>query len=438
MAEIVQIPIQLLAELMAVLESLEAEAVIQHATLVELQESLEEQGIIAAELRQALAEQDAARRAVEAERQQYQILFNLAPDGYLVTDTVGVIHEANAEAARLLGMPRIYLLGKPLAGFVAQKEAQRFHTLLHALHLEPPSGHAWIGDFHPPRSQPFIGELTVAIRQDVSSNSTWYHWLLRNITARVQTEAALRQALAERQRLEREAQRAEHFAMLGRLAAGMAHEIRNPLEVIVLHVDLLEEECREYAPHSLEELAELFAEIKTNLARLDDLVQDYLSLVRLASIERTPQDLGASVKAWAAEWQGLAAACRVVFQLDGAERLGVAAFHASSLRRALLNLVQNALEAMPLGGTLTVAGQSTAAQVQLQVRDTGCGIPVAQLPKVFEPLYTTKPGGTGLGLYIVQEIVAAHEGHVAVESVEGQGTTFTITLPVASDGTLQG
>jgi signal transduction histidine kinase len=127
-----------------------------------------------------------------------------------------------------------------------------------------------------------------------------------------------------------------------------------------------------------------------------------------------------------------------VFQLDGAERLGVAAFHASSLRRALLNLVQNALEAMPLGGTLTVAGQSTAAQVQLQVRDTGCGIPVAQLPKVFEPLYTTKPGGTGLGLYIVQEIVAAHEGHVAVESVEGQGTTFTITLPVASDGTLQG
>jgi two-component system sensor histidine kinase HydH len=100
--------------------------------------------------------------------------------------------------------------------------------------------------------------------------------------------------------------------------------------------------------------------------------------------------------------------------------------------------VQNALEAMPQGGTLTVAGQSTATQVRLQVQDTGSGILVTQLSKIFEPLYTTKPGGTGLGLYIVQEIVAAHEGQMTVESVEGQGTTFTITLPVAPDDTPQG
>jgi signal transduction histidine kinase len=99
------------------------------------------------------------------------------------------------------------------------------------------------------------------------------------------------------------------------------------------------------------------------------------------------------------------------------------------LRRALLNLVQNALDAMPGGGTLIVAGHSMATHVQIQVRDTGSGIPAKQLTQIFEPLYTTKPGGTGLGLYIVQQIVAAHGGQVTVESIEGQGTTFTLTLP---------
>jgi signal transduction histidine kinase len=93
--------------------------------------------------------------------------------------------------------------------------------------------------------------------------------------------------------------------------------------------------------------------------------------------------------------------------------------------------VQNALDAMPQGGTITLTGQSTANQVQLSVRDTGSGIPSERLEAIFEPLYTTKPGGTGLGLYIVQEIVRAHEGQITVQSTEGCGTTCTITLPRA-------
>jgi signal transduction histidine kinase len=100
----------------------------------------------------------------------------------------------------------------------------------------------------------------------------------------------------------------------------------------------------------------------------------------------------------------------------------------------VLNLVQNAVDAMPQGGMVTLAGQATATHVHLRVQDTGLGIPAERLGQIFEPLYTTKPGGTGLGLYIVQEIVAAHAGEVAVQSTEGQGTTFTITLPRASGG----
>ena len=156
-----------------------------------------------------------------------------------------------------------------------------------------------------------------------------------------------------------------------------------------------------------------------------------MSLARVATIERTPQDLGKAVEAWAHEWQPLAAAHQVTLQLEGLSRLGQAVFHANTLRRVLLNLVHNALEAMPHGGTLTLAGERLARQVQLHVRDTGSGIPAAQLPHIFEPLYTTKAEGTGLGLYIVREIMAAHAGQITMQSTEGQGTTFTVTLPLS-------
>ena len=243
--------------------------------------------------------------------------------------------------------------------------------------------------------------------------------------------AALQQAMAKRQRLEREAQRVQHFALLGQLAAGVSHEIRNPLGAIVLHVDVLTEELAQPSPDSPAVVTEALAEIKTQLARLDDLVQDYLTLVRVHAIQREVQDLGKALADWSREFQGVVAAHGGQLQVDGVARLGPVAFHASTLRRALLNLVQNAAEALSLGGTVTLTGQGTAAQVQVQVRDTGTGIPAAQLSQIFEPLHTTKPGGTGLGLYIVQQIVAAHRGQVTVDSQVGQGTTVTITVPRA-------
>jgi signal transduction histidine kinase len=151
----------------------------------------------------------------------------------------------------------------------------------------------------------------------------------------------------------------------------------------------------------------------------------------VGAIQLQPQDLGDALQAWATEFNALAARQGVPLQLEGLADLGAVAVHAATLRRAVLNLVQNALEAMPQGGTLTLAGRRMPTHVQLQVRDTGSGIPAEQFSIIFEPLYTTKPGGTGLGLYIVQEIVTAHGGQVTVESMKGMGTTFTLTLPRA-------
>jgi two-component system, NtrC family, sensor kinase len=189
---------------------------------------------------------------------------------------------------------------------------------------------------------------------------------------------------------------------------------------------------RQPAPESAATVTEALTEIKRQLARLDDLLQDYLSLARVATSERTAQDLGAAVQAWAQEWLRLPVPHKVMLRVEGLAHLGTVAFHASTLRRALLNLAQNALDAMPEGGTLTLRGEGTATHVQMQVCDTGSGIPMEQLAQIFEPLHTTKPEGTGLGLYITREIVAAHGGQIMVESVEGQGTTFIVTLPRAA------
>jgi signal transduction histidine kinase len=224
--------------------------------------------------------------------------------------------------------------------------------------------------------------------------------------------------------------------MLGRVAASVSHDIRNPLGALVLHVDLLEEELRAPHPDSTAVMTATVVEIKTQVVRIDDLVQDYLSLARVAHLERPPHDLGAAVQAWAPELRRAAAARGVTLHLAGIETMGQVAFHDSTLRRVVLNLVQNALDAMPQGGTLTLTGQGTATQVQLHIWDTGSGIPAAHLEQIFEPLYTTKPEGTGLGLYIAQEIVAAHGGQLTVQSTEGQGTTFTITLPRDTENVL--
>jgi PAS domain S-box-containing protein len=280
------------------------------------------------------------------------------------------------------------------------------------------------------RGQP---ERLLAIARDITERKAAARALQRahdRLEQRVQERtAALHREMAERQRLEREAQRAQHFALLGQLAAGMSHEIRNPLGAVFLHVDVLAEELQDPSPDSPAAVTDALAEIKTHLARIDNLVQDYLTLVRVGAIERTLQDVGTALQAWVEEWQALAAAGGIIFQWDGLATLGESRCHPSTFRRALLNLVQNAGEAMPAGGTLTLTSQETATHVQLALRDTGSGIPAVQLARIFEPLYTTKPGGTGLGLYIVHEIVAAHEGQVTVENVVDQGTTVTVTLP---------
>ncbi|HEY5868731.1 MAG TPA: ATP-binding protein, partial [Candidatus Tectomicrobia bacterium] len=116
----------------------------------------------------------------------------------------------------------------------------------------------------------------------------------------------------------------------------------------------------------------------------------------------------------------------------GLARLGYVSLNTGTLRRAMLNLFQRAMDVMPTGGTLTLEGRRAGSQVIVQVSDTSSGIPEEQLAVLFQPFHTTGSEWSTLGLYVVREIVAAHGGVIDVQSAPGQGTTFTITLPVAT------
>lgn len=390
-----------------------------------------------------IAERQQLEAALRRREQELDDFFEHAVVGLHWVGPDGTILRVNQAELTLLGYTRDEYLGHNIAEFHAHPHV--IADMVRRLH----AGEA-LRDYE---SQMVCKDGSIK-HVLIDSNVLWEQGqfihtrcFTRDITAQKQAEAAVQQAYAaleqrveertaalhremvERQRLEREAQRSAHFALLGRLAAGVSHEIRNPLGAIFLHVDLLEEELRAPSPDSDGEVPAALAEIKTQLARLDDLVQDYLTLVRVTNIQREVQDLGTAVQLWGQEMDALARPRGVTVCLEGLEDLGQMAFHHNTLRRAVLNLVQNALDAMPQGGKITLAGQRTAQAVQLQVRDTGSGIPPEHLGQIFEPLYTTKPGGTGLGLYITHEIVAEHGGQIAVESLTEQGTVFTLTFP---------
>ena len=140
-------------------------------------------------------------------------------------------------------------------------------------------------------------------------------------------------------------------------------------------------------------------------------MQDYLALARAGAVEPSVQDLGAAVQEWTGEVQDLAAQHGVSLQLAGLETAGALTFHASTLRRAVLNVVHNALEAMPQGGSLTLEGVRTTTAVQLRVRDSGTGIAAERVTRIFEPLYTAKPGGDRHGPVYCAADPARPRGH---------------------------
>jgi two-component system NtrC family sensor kinase len=233
---------------------------------------------------------------------------------------------------------------------------------------------------------------------------------------------AMGRAIEER---ERRLIRSERLATVGRMAAHITHEIRNPLASLGLYVELLGDELGAGDA----EARRLVASIGNEIDRLSEITETYLRFVRLPRPDLEREDLGAIATAVMEFARAELSKAGIALELAVAAGLPDVAADENQLRQALLNLVRNAKEAMPSGGILRVEVGAGAGQVRVAVADTGAGIAPDHLGKIFDPFFSTKEKGTGLGLALVQQILAEHGGRVEVASPPGGGTTFSLLLP---------
>ena len=241
-------------------------------------------------------------------------------------------------------------------------------------------------------------------------------------------------SLAERRALEAAMAQEQRLAAVGNLAAGVAHEIRNPLNAISVGLQRLK---REFAPAEGESRTEYerFLEIlRGEVGRLNEIVGQFLSLARPARLTLTEEPLAPVLQGLGALLASQAAAqnVRMVQELD--LNAATVRMYGPQLTQAFLNLVLNAMQAVPNGGTVTIRSGVTPADstARVAISDTGPGIPAEHLDRVFEPYFTTKEGGTGLGLALARKIVEEHQGTIRAENAPGGGATFVVTLPITA------
>ncbi len=223
----------------------------------------------------------------------------------------------------------------------------------------------------------------------------------------------------------------ERLAAIGRMAAHVTHEVRNPLSSIGLNVEMLEEEL-EGAGAGPETVA-LMRAITREVDRLTGITEEYLRLARLPQPRLEPEDIGHLVRSVtsfvAREMEGSS----VKLEVEVEDDLPSVALDEQQMRQALLNLLRNAREAMPDGGHVRVRVRRDGTNVVLTVQDEGEGIPEAQRARIFDLFYTTKERGTGLGLPLTRQIVVAHGGQIRCEGGDDGGTIFELVFPAAKE-----
>jgi len=368
------------------------------------------------------------------ERSFLETLFNTIEDGVLVVDEAGHILYFNQAVTRFLGLqPNVE--GQPITDFIPDLEWQKIIRFDHA------GGQGVVRhefEVHYPR--PRFLRLYAAPLDGEASGSAGVALILHDATeARQQTFEAIE---------------SERIQALTLLAASVAHEIGNPLNALHIHLQLMERELKKLnavarggaAPRARarrqpaaadNEALDITARLEQYLAvargeinRLDYIVTQFLQAIRPTAPQFKPCSLNDVLHKTLELLQpeldnrGLNLRARLARQLPATP------IDPEQIQQVLVNLIKNALQAMTKGGTLTLQTGEGADGVWVSVADTGGGIPQEQINRIFEPFYTTKKKGSGLGLMIVQRIVRAHGGRIELESQVGLGTTFRIWLPL--------
>ena len=235
--------------------------------------------------------------------------------------------------------------------------------------------------------------------------------------------------ITELKKYEEEAKRAERLSALGDMAAGVAHEIRNPLNAISITAQRLKSE---FVPQKEQEEYTSFTRIILDeIKRLDNIINQFLSLAKAQKLNLVPTDMGKFLNE-VTNLTEIEAKEKDIHLNREIDKLPEIKIDPSELKKALLNIMLNGIQAMPSSGTLGIRSYLNNLQrnIIIEVKDSGGGIPKEKLSKIFQPYFSTKEKGIGLGLSIAYRIISDHNGKIEVKSEVGKGTIFTIKLPI--------
>ncbi len=224
----------------------------------------------------------------------------------------------------------------------------------------------------------------------------------------------------------------KRLAALGRVSSGIAHEVKNPLNAMGIHLELLRMQLPEGGPEGNNEARNHVNILSQQMRRLDEVVGGFLTFARPDQLALAPVSMHALLDDMLPVISAEAGKTGVTVVVECPPDLPPVLGDAGQLHQAFLNLAINACQAMPDGGRLRIAAKrADPRQLEVVIEDTGTGIAPENLDKIFNLYFTTKPGGSGVGLALVYRTVHLHDGDIEVQSVPGHGTTFRITLPLA-------
>jgi signal transduction histidine kinase len=228
-------------------------------------------------------------------------------------------------------------------------------------------------------------------------------------------------------RIEDEIELSRRLAAIGRLTSGVAHEVKNPLNAIVVHLEVLRQKMKEIDPDTRRHVDVIGSEIQ----RLDRVVQTLVDFTRPVELRLSEMDLRKVVEDVVVLASPAAERHQVVIEREISQELLPVRVDADLVKQAVLNIVLNGVQAMPEGGTLRIAAKREGDGAVIMVRDQGAGIPENIRDKVFNLYFTTKSGGSGIGLAMAYRVVQLHHGSVEFTSIMEHGTTFYLRFPLA-------